>query len=98
LITVDDLSPGRSLPGSIVVEVTDVNWNVESRRAEVKLIDPAGNELRLIDYDGANISIDWTPGHRYKISRCGVQKGGGGFDVELAPSKKNSTHSTHERK
>jgi len=54
----------------------------------VELVDLAGNELRLVDYDGANISIDWTPGHRYKISRCGVQKGGGGFDVELAPSKK----------
>jgi exonuclease SbcD len=89
LTTVHDLSPGRSLPNPIVVEVTNVTWNAgKSRRAEVAFTDTEGNELRLIDYEGANISVDWQPGRRYKISRCGVQEGSGKFDVELAPSKK----------
>jgi len=72
-----------------VVEVTDIDWHAgESRRAIVELTDTAGNSLRLIDYDGAEISIGWRQNHRYRISRCGVQKGGQGFKIDLAPSKK----------
>jgi DNA repair exonuclease SbcCD nuclease subunit len=89
LVTLDDLSPGQSLPEPIVVAVTDVNWQAgQSRRAVVELVDTAGNPLRLIDYEGAEISIDWKQNHRYRISRCGVQKGGQGFEIDLAPSKK----------
>ena len=89
MITVDDLSPGRSLPGPIVVTVTDVEWDAgPSRRAEVALVDSQGNPLRLVDYEGARISIEWKPDSRYRISRCYVNKGGGGYDLELAPSKK----------
>lgn len=84
-----DLSPGKSLPAPMVVEVTDVDWDAgKSRRAEVDLIDAAGNELRLIDYNGANLSVRWKPYHRYRISKCNVHRGGHGFDVELAPSKR----------
>lgn len=89
MLTVDDLSPGQSLPAPIEVEVTAVNWNPRrSRRAEIKLIDAEENQLRLIDFEGAELSVDWKTNHRYRISRCGVQKGGQGFDIDLAPSKK----------
>ena len=71
----------------MLVEVTDVNWDAgKSRRAEVELIDTVGNELRLIDYEGANLSARWKPNHRYRISQCNVYKGGQGFEVELASS------------
>mgnify|MGYP007131729268 CR=1 FL=1 len=91
LVTVDDLSSGQSLPEPIVVEVTDINWQAgQSRRAVIELVDTAGNPLRLIDYEGAEISIDWKQNHQYRISRCGVQIGGRGFEIDLAPSKKHN--------
>ncbi len=88
MVVTNDLSPGHELPAPMTVEVTGVNWNVEERRAEVRLIDSVGDGLRLVDYEGANLSVDWSPNHRYRISRCGVNVGGGSYDVELAPSKK----------
>ena len=91
MVSVDDLSAGRSLPAPMVVKVTDVNWTTrKSRRAEVALTDTGGNPLRLVDYEGADISVDWTVNHRYRISQCGVNRGGGGYDLELAPSKKTT--------
>ncbi len=54
----------------------------------VSLVDTAGNPLRLIDYEGAEIPVDWKTKYRYQVSRCKVQKGGGGYDLELAPSKR----------
>lgn len=88
MVTVDDLSLGQSLPEPIVVEVIDIDWQAgQSRRAVIELVDTAGNPLRLIDYEGAAISIDWKQNHQYRISRCGVQKGGRGFEIDLAPSK-----------
>ena len=89
LVTVDDLTVRRDLPDPIVVKVTNVNWDAgKSRRAEVSLLDTAGNTLRLIDYDGAEISIKWKETHWYRVSHCKVQHGGGGFEIELAPSKR----------
>ncbi len=73
----------------MAVEVTNVDWNPEkSRRAEVALVDTAGTPLRLVDYEGAENPTDWKERHRYRISRCRVQTGGGGYALELAPSKK----------
>jgi predicted phosphodiesterase len=89
LVTVDDLSLGQDFPDPIVVKVTNVNWDAgKSRRAEVSLLDTAGNPLQLIDYDGAEISIRWKETHWYRVSHCKVQHGGSGFDVTLAPSKR----------
>jgi len=89
LVSVDDLTIGRDLPDSMVVTVTDVNWNAGTgRRAEVSLVDITGNPLRLVDYEGAEIPIDWKEPHRYRVSQCAVQIGGSGFDIELAPSKR----------
>jgi hypothetical protein len=89
LVTVDDLTVGQDIPDSMVVTVTDANWNAgKGRRAEVSLVDIAGNPLRLVDYEGAEIPIDWKETHRYRVSHCKVQIGGGGFDKELAPSKR----------
>lgn len=89
MITVDDLTPGQSLPEPIVVAVTGINWQAgQSRRAVIELVDTAGTPLRLIDYEGADISIDWKQDHRYRVSRCGVQTGRRGFEIDLAPSKK----------
>jgi DNA repair exonuclease SbcCD nuclease subunit len=89
LVTVDDLSAGGTLPEPIVVEVVAVDWHPgKKRRAEVKLRDTAQNPLNLIDYEGAKISVNWEPNHRYRISRCNVTGGGRGHDVQLAPSKR----------
>ncbi|QSG16362.1 metallophosphoesterase family protein [Halapricum desulfuricans] len=60
----------------------------KSRQAEVSLVDTAGTPLRLIDYEGAETQVDWKAGYQYQISRCKAQKGGGGYDLELAPSKR----------
>ena len=82
-----DLTAGQPLPGPMVVAVTEVDWDPGiSRRAEVELIDTVGNSLRLIDYEGAELSVDWQPNHRYRISHCNVNEGSRG--VELAPSKR----------
>jgi len=71
----------------MVVKVTAIDWDSgTSRRAEVELTDIDGNPLRLIDYEGAEISIDWQPTHRYRISNCNVNSGKQG--IELAPSKR----------
>ena len=68
MVTVEDLSSGGSLPSPMVVEVRDVDWKPsKSRRAEVSLVDTKGNVLDLVDYDGAELSIEWKPGHRYRI-------------------------------
>lgn len=73
----------------MIVTVSDVKWRPEqSRRAEVELIDSAGNTLRLVDFEGANISIRWKKDHQYRIVQCGVTKGGDGYDLDLTPSKK----------
>lgn len=91
MVSVDDLSAGQSLPTPMVVKATGVTWTArKSRRAEVALTDTGGNPLRLVDYEGADISVDWTVNHRYRISQCGVNKGGGGYDFELSPSKKTT--------
>jgi predicted phosphodiesterase len=87
MLTVDDLSPGQQLPASLDVTVTGVERNpAMNRQAHIHLVDGDGTPIRLVDYQGAEISIDWREGHRYRISRCGVQLGGGGYDLELAPS------------
>jgi DNA repair exonuclease SbcCD nuclease subunit len=89
LLTVDELSDGQPLPESISLEVTDIEWHPgQSRRADVILTDSTGDKIRFIDYDGANLSVDWTLGHRYRISRCGVQKGSGEIRINLASSTK----------
>lgn len=89
MVTVDDVSPGERLPAPMVVEVTGVTWKPgPSRRAEVELVDTVGNPLQLIDYKGANISIEWQPGESYLIDDCGTQNGKRGFAFELAPSSK----------
>jgi DNA repair exonuclease SbcCD nuclease subunit len=89
LVTVDDLSAGRTLPEPIVVEVVAVDWHPgKKRRAEVELRDTVRNSLKLIDYEGAELSVNWEPNHRYRISRCNVTGGGRGYDVQLAPSKR----------
>lgn len=89
MVTVDDLSIGHPIPAPMVVKVRDVTHNPKkSRRAEVELVDSVGNPLRLIDFEGANIEIQWKRNHRYHIEKCSVQKGGGGYEIELAPSKK----------
>ncbi len=73
----------------MVVEVTAVDWHpLTSRRAEVELLDEEGNQLQLVDYDGADLSVDWTVGHRYLVSLCNVTGGGQSQSVTLAPSKK----------
>lgn len=73
----------------MTVTVTDVNWDVnKSRRARVEMEDSTGTPLYLVDFEGANISIDWTPDFRYRISRCSVNKGRGGYKVYLETSKK----------
>ena len=73
----------------MVVKVTSVKWNAgKARRAEVSLLDNVGNPLRLVDYEGANLSVNWTQNHRYRVSRCGVNNGGNRYAVELAPSKR----------
>lgn len=89
MVSVDDLSPGRPLPGPILVRVDDVHWNPgRARRAVVHLADRDGNPLRLVDYEGAEITATWELHHRYCISRCRVQQGGDGYAIELAPSKR----------
>lgn len=89
MTTVDDLIPGRSLPGPITVRVADIDWcPANSRRAEVELIDEKGNPIQLVDFEGADISADWKKDHHYRISRCGVSKGSRGYDLALTPSKK----------
>lgn len=73
----------------MVVEVTNVDWNpITSRRAELSLVDENGNKLQLIDYAGADLSADWTVGHRYRISNCNIAPGGRGQPLTLAPSKR----------
>jgi hypothetical protein len=43
----------------MVVTVRDADWNPgKGRRAEVSLVDIAGNPLRLVDYAGAETPID----------------------------------------
>lgn len=94
MVTVDDVSPGERLPDPMVVEVTDVIWRPgPSRRAEVELADTVGNPFRLIDYEGANISIEWRPGYSYLIDECGTQKGKRGFKLELTPGPKTEISS-----
>jgi DNA repair exonuclease SbcCD nuclease subunit len=89
LVTVDDLSAGETLPEPMVVEVVAVDWHpIKKRRAEVELRDTAQNSLKLVDYEGAEISVDWEPNYRYQISRCNVTAGGRGYDVQLSPSKR----------
>ncbi|MFC7238438.1 exonuclease SbcCD subunit D [Saliphagus sp. GCM10025317] len=94
MATIENLSPGDRLSGPMVFTVTEVCWDPEvARRAEVALVDCRGNELRLVDYEGAKISIDWKRNHRYRISRCAVQAGGGGYALELSPSKRTEIDS-----
>lgn len=89
MVIVDDLSPGHNLPGPMDVHVESVDWNPgKRRRAIVELGDAIGQPLRLVDYEGANLSVNWEPGRWYRIANCAVKKGGGGFDLELAPSKR----------
>lgn len=91
VVTADDLSPGNDIPEPMVVVVRDVTWKPsKSRRAEVELTDRANNPLRLVDYDGAEISVKWKENHRFRIARCKVQRVGKGHDVELAPSKRTT--------
>lgn len=94
MITVDDLVADRSLPEPMLVKVVDVDWNPDpSRRAEVELLDSAGNSFGLIDYDGAALTVDWKPNHRYRISQCNVKKGGSTYPVVLSPSKRTEIES-----
>lgn len=72
----------------MAVTVMGVDWDTgPSRRARVDLIDSAGNSLELIDYEGADLTVDWKPHDRYRISRCNVAKSGV-YPVLLAPSKR----------
>lgn len=94
MITANDLTPNTALPDPIELKVTSVNWDAgASRRAVVHLVDREGTPLRLIDYEGANLSVQWTQSHWYRIFRCGVNKGGQGYNVDLAPSKKTRVNS-----
>ncbi|AZH26015.1 metallophosphoesterase family protein [Haloplanus aerogenes] len=78
----------------MIVEVTAVDWDAgSSRRAIVALVDHAGNEFKLVDYDGAELTIDWKPNHRYRISGCNVNKGGADYPVALEPSKRTRVES-----
>jgi predicted phosphodiesterase len=89
VITVDDLSPGGRLPAPITVTVTNIETaTAKSRHAVVEVVDSAGNELRIVDCEGENISVDWRCNRQYRISQCGVNEGGGNFEVELAPNMK----------
>lgn len=89
MVTVDDLSPKQELPEPMTVTVTDVNRNAgRSRRAWVELEDSVGTSLYLVDYEGANISINWTRDFQYRISRCRVNKGRDGYKICLESSKK----------
>ncbi len=73
----------------MIVEVTGVDWNpLTSRRAEIDLIDEKGNELRLIDYEGADLSVDWSVGHRYRVSDCNINAEYRGQPLTLTPSKR----------
>lgn len=73
----------------MVVKVTGVDWNAgPSRRAKVDLVDSEGNSFALVDYDGAELTVDWKPDYRYRISLCNVNRGGADHPVELAPSKR----------
>lgn len=87
MVTTEDLSPGGRLPEPIDVEVIKVDRNVgASRRAEVDLVDNVGNELHLVDYEGANLSVDWKPNHQYRISRCSINNSPS--PLTLTPSKR----------
>lgn len=75
----------------MVVEARDIEWRpMESRRAELDLLDTDGNQLQLIDYDGANLAVDWTANHQYRIADCRVQSGSGRDTIVLAPSAKTT--------
>jgi predicted phosphodiesterase len=78
----------------MIVEVTAVDWNAgSSRRAMVALVDHAGNDLQLVDYEGAELTVEWEPNHRYRISGCNVNKGGADYPVALEPSKRTLVES-----
>lgn len=88
-MTAKDLSPGGKLPEPMIVVVNNVDWDQPtSRRAAVELLDVEGNEIQLIDYEGANLSVEWTVGHRYLISSCNVTGGEQEEYITLAPSKR----------
>jgi predicted phosphodiesterase len=86
VVTVDDLVVGKALPEPMVVTVVSVDWNAgPSRRAVVDLVDKTGNDLQLIDYEGAKLEVDWTPEYRYRIARCNVNRGGSNYAATLEP-------------
>ena len=89
MVTTHALTSGNALPAPLVVDVVDVDWDAgDSRRAEVVATDMTGTPLLLIDYEGANLSVNWTSNHRYRISRCSVMAGNRRFACKLAPSTK----------
>ena len=94
MVSVDELVAGQSLPDSILVNVTSVDWDVgPSRRAEVELTDEFGTSLRLIDYSGAEQSVQWKQDHHYRIADCNVASNSAKATIELAPSKRTTIQS-----
>lgn len=91
MIAISDLQPGRPLTEPLVLTATTVERNpAPSRRASVLLQDDDGSEIELIDYDGAELSVSWDPGERYRISDCSVKRGGSQTTLYLSPSKRTT--------
>lgn len=88
MVTIEGLLPNTALSEPIELIVTDVDWSVPSRRAEVTLEDMDGTPVRFVDYTGADLSVDWTPSGRYRIAGCRVHSDGTEGGVYLAGTKR----------
>ena len=83
MLTVEDLSPGAPLPAPIRINVSSVDWTAPGRRAVIDATDMKGNPIRLIDFEGAEITQEWKEGYSYRVSHSSVKRGSGDFQLQL---------------
>jgi predicted phosphodiesterase len=91
VIDVTDLVVGEDLPGEFEATAIEITTDTaRKRRAEVTLEDDAGNQVLFVDYEGAELDIDWQQGTRYRIADCPVQAGDQQHRATLAPGKRTA--------
>ena len=89
MIDATDLVAGEDLPEPFVATAVGINTDTaRKRQAEITLEDDAGNQVLFVDYDGAELDIDWRQGTRYRVTDCPVQPGDQHHRVTLAPGKR----------
>jgi hypothetical protein len=89
VIDTTDLVVGEDLPDAFEATAIEITTDTaRKRRAHITLEDGAGHQVLFVDYEGAELDVDWQQGTRYRITDCPVQHGDQHHRVTLAPGKR----------